>query len=95
MPLAVVALAAESGSVQKLTKSFGKGHTVQLEVQNHGKPASAGSILQATSDLISANPDAAVTVLDHSALKVGCESPCRYTACCGEEVQKETLNMCC
>lgn len=62
---------AEASSVSKLLKSLGDGHTVQLDVAQDDKPSSAGSMLQATSDVISANPDVTVKVLDHSALKVG------------------------
>jgi hypothetical protein len=70
--LHIAGLSPEAGAVQKLTKLFGNGHTVQLEVHEDGKPASAVGTLQATSDLINVNPDAAVAVLDHSALK-GCQ----------------------
>lgn len=63
---------AESSSVQQLLESFGSGHTVRLDVADSSKPATAGSMLQATSDIASANPDLAVKVLDHSALKVRC-----------------------
>lgn len=63
-------LIAESGIVATLEESLGHGHTVRLDVQDEGRPASAGSILQATSDLIRANPEAPITVLDHSALQV-------------------------
>jgi hypothetical protein len=43
---------------------------VRLDVADNSKPATAGSMLQATSDVAAANPDLAVKVLDHSALKV-------------------------
>jgi hypothetical protein len=56
--------------VQQLLQSFGSGHTVQLDVVDDSRPASAGSLLQAASDVVAANPDVAVKVLDHSALKV-------------------------
>jgi hypothetical protein len=56
--------------VQQLLQSFGSGHTVRLDVADGSRPASAGSLLQATSDVVAANPDVAVKVLDHSALKV-------------------------
>jgi hypothetical protein len=43
---------------------------VRLDVADDSKPATAGSMLQATSDIAAANPDLPVKVLDHSALKV-------------------------
>lgn len=71
--LNIAGLAPESSSVQQLLESFGSGHTVRLDVADSSKPATAGSMLQATSDIASANPDLAVKVLDHSALK-GCHA---------------------
>lgn len=59
----------DSSSLQKLQQAWGEeGSTVQLDLQDS---SSAGSLLQAASDVVAANPDASVTVLDHSALKVG------------------------
>jgi len=54
----------------KLQKLLGGGKTAQLTVQDASAGSTAGSLLQAASDLISANPYVPVTVLDHSVLKV-------------------------
>lgn len=43
---------------------------MQLDVDSSQQGTSAGSLLQAASDVVAANPGASVTVLDHSALKV-------------------------
>lgn len=44
---------------------------MQLDLQDSTHDSTAGSLLQAASDIAAVNPDAAVTVLDHSALQVG------------------------
>lgn len=62
---------AESSSFGKLKQAWGAGSTVQLDVQDSKQAASAGSLLQAASDVVAANPRASVTVLDHSTLQVG------------------------
>jgi len=54
----------------KLQQLLAGSRTAQLTVQDANVGSSAGSLLQAASDLVSANPDVPVTVLDHSVLKV-------------------------
>ena len=57
--------------MDKLQQAWGEGHTLKLDMQGSKHGASAGSLLQAASDIVAANPQADVAVLDHSALKVG------------------------
>eukprot|EP00775_Hariotina_reticulata_P006828 gene6828-7045_t len=66
--------AAESDSALKLQELLGGGRTAQLTVQDAVAGSTAGSLLQAASDLVSANPDIPVTILDHSTLK-DCQLP--------------------
>jgi hypothetical protein len=44
---------------------------VRLDLQDSTHDNTAGSLLQAASDIVAVNPDATVTVLDHSTLQVG------------------------
>jgi hypothetical protein len=62
---------ADASSVERLQKAWGDGCTVQFSPQGQ----SPGSMLQAASDIVAANPGAKVSVLDHSALQV-----CQVTA---------------
>lgn len=58
-----------SDILHKLQQAWGTaGHTLELDVAD--SKASAGSLLQAASDVVAANPAADVTVLDHSSLQV-------------------------
>ncbi|KAF8055596.1 peptidyl-prolyl cis-trans isomerase [Scenedesmus sp. PABB004] len=72
--LNIAGLAPGAGSVAQLTTALaGDGAAaLELSVAEAGAPASAGALLQAAGDVVAANPDVPVTLLDHAALQ-GCD----------------------
>lgn len=81
--LHLAGVSPESSSFNKLEQAWGAGSTVHLDLQDSKHGASAGSLLQAASDIVAANPGTPLTVLDHSILQ-----DCRAGKCLQQHLHR-------